>query len=532
MKDLNGNPYGTDGNNFRGQYPNGENDTLNPYTKENTKGNGSYQYGVEKEQGNGYPNQQKGYPRQQGYPNQQQGYPNQQQGYPNQQQGYPNQGMPYQGNGYPNQRQGNGYPNQAYPNQQQGYPNQQQGYPNQGYQGNGYPNEAYPNQGYGYQNQIYGYPNQAQQGNPNAPMKPNSVYGDQNIDPLDNVFNEEMTQESFSDYIMEQTKQGFVSYAETMENKYGVPMNTNSLSEEDEFLPETEEGSGNGNDGNDGNDEKSKEEKEKDKKKKKRLTIIFSVLIISLMAVIGWTVFALKTSGIPGTDSLNNLKGDIAELYTNEEKVDLRTGVTQEKIDGYLARLDKLDVDKSEKSELENELKTIGFYIVDKEELDEINSDEYDLSNSSLDSNLSKIEESISGYTVNGLALTASGLVSDIKNDVDEYVNLLSELNNLSSTDLTSWNSDPYKERANNITHTKNKENALNMITSLEEMKTKQLEQKQAEEEQNKEEQEKLKQQLEDAQKELESYKNSFQDFINNSVSGNNSDTQDNSVNE
>lgn len=260
-------------------------------------------------------------------------------------------------------------------------------------------------------------------------------------------------------------------------------------------------------------------------KKNKRGKIIAGV-ISSIVVVILAVFVGSRLLGEENIDTVGDLQDKIEELYTNDKKEDIRSNVSSSKVDKYLEKLDTLeDLEDSDKESIRSELKSISYFIADKDILDEINSSDYDFNNPDMAVKLSKVDDSIKEYTVPGLVMTNNNILVNIKADYEEYVNLKNELSTVK--DYLSFDDEGYQLKVNKVNHKVNKEELQDLLDELVKAKenAQQIEdlKKAATEEALKkaqELQEETEKSLNDAKDKLDSYKEEAENFFSGLFSG------------
>lgn len=280
--------------------------------------------------------------------------------------------------------------------------------------------------------------------------------------------------------------------------------------EDDEYDPDEEE---------DDNDE---EENADNPKKSKRSILIISGVVVVVFCLFVWflVTFVMGKLNLNKPVDLAYMQEEVNNLYTTEDKLDVRDAVTQNTLDKLKKSLNSVEgISKEERDGILNELNTVGFYIADMDVLDGIDSDSYDLNESSMSEDIVKVSESAKGYSVPGLAITVSTKIQNINEDVKYFVSLRDDLSSV--TDYKNFDENGYKEKIKEVTHKPNREELNDMYDTLvsakrdaeevEKLKAQQDEEskKQAEELQKKTEEE-----LQSAREELDKYKTQSADLL------------------
>lgn len=157
------------------------------------------------------------------------------------------------------------------------------------------------------------------------------------------------------------------------------------------------------------------------------------------------------------SDSYNEIKQKISELYVDAKKADIRDDVTQSTLDDYRTALQEIKTEDT--SEAVKELDTIGYFLNDKGILNGYNSDSYNLDSAGLIDNVNSIKSNTGNYSVSSLVLTINELGSKIVNDYNYYKNLSDELENY--TDFINFDEGGYKTKIDAVSHTPNKEELM-----------------------------------------------------------------------
>ena len=256
-------------------------------------------------------------------------------------------------------------------------------------------------------------------------------------------------------------------------------------------------------------------EKEKSSVNWKRILIGTGIGVL----VISGVFFIANSITGKRIEDINDMEEAISDLYVDSRKDDIKGSVSSKKVEGYLEDLENLKGDENKIKSMESELTTISYYISDNEKLDEYNDNSFDLNYNGLDKNLDKIEESIRGYSVSGLALTASDYLDSISDDLGYFVNLRDELSNIKNYEVVDV--DSLQVKVNKVTHKTNKEELQDMLDEISQAKKnaeeiKALKEKATEEalKQAEELQKETENALNNAKEELNTYKEEASNFF------------------
>jgi hypothetical protein len=207
------------------------------------------------------------------------------------------------------------------------------------------------------------------------------------------------------------------------------------------------------------------------KKNKKILHRVFFAVAAVVIAVVGVVVYPYASPYINEFvlrrgQSVDSVRESVADLYTDDTKVDIKEDVTVDDIASLQAILENLDETSSEKEGLQKELETIQQYIEDTNTLDTMFSDDYDLMDTDFETKLGTLRTSVNGYAIPGLAVTISSKISILTEDWRSLQNLVQELVGVSgSTDV-----DPttyISTIEDKVTHTPNKEALINVVSYI-----------------------------------------------------------------
>lgn len=233
------------------------------------------------------------------------------------------------------------------------------------------------------------------------------------------------------------------------------------------------------------------------KQKKKKFPILAILLIFLVICACGFGVFYIM--GSKGENKIVELSETINRLYTDENKSDIKSDITQETLNSLYTSINELS-DKGQSVEgLKAEVDCISKYIEDKSTVSKMMASDYDLRTEGIDDVIAGLRANAGGYSVPGLALTLNDMISSLQNDLTTYRTLLSELQGV--TDYINFDTAKYEESIRNITHEPNKNELTEIYTGV---VAKQIEEsgKKALEDKAKEETDKAKDKaLEDAEK-------------------------------
>lgn len=208
---------------------------------------------------------------------------------------------------------------------------------------------------------------------------------------------------------------------------------------------------------------KSKKEpsKEEPKKKgKKWIIILICILIVGLDVV-----FYFYYSAISKKMASEDLEVQISKLYTSPKRSDIKDNVTQDTLNGYYTQAEKLKGKNSNITKIESELDTIGYFLQDKKKLNTYSDVSYDLSNTIMLEDITKIKDNTANYTVSGLAVTITEMSSDVLTAYNNYINLKTELESI--RDVSNFDKDKYIKEVEGISHVPNKTEVTNIYNKL-----------------------------------------------------------------
>lgn len=243
-------------------------------------------------------------------------------------------------------------------------------------------------------------------------------------------------------------KQEIKEYSEALEAQADSVLQGNQSSEpvygeEDQGSPKED------------NEETSKEEKallEKQRKKRKKVIIGTTAASIAVVAVAGFLIY--RNFFAPDS-SVEAIQTRISKLYTSENMVDIKEGVTQDDLNEfYLELLDVQNRGDDVESAME-ELDTIGYFLSDKSTLERYDSESYDLTTAGMMDSVEDIKENAQGYSVPGLALTINDMAMGIEDDYDYFIDLRSDLNGV--VDVLSFDESGYNSKISMVSHIPNR---------------------------------------------------------------------------
>lgn len=209
-------------------------------------------------------------------------------------------------------------------------------------------------------------------------------------------------------------------------------------------------------------EKKEQEDVDKKKRNKKRIIVGFSILgvIFALIAV-----FFVYTNFFRQDNSIEAIAQRVEKLYTSANKVDIKNGVTQSDLSEFYVELSEAAKNGDDTKSVESEIDTIGYFLSDKEQLNEYNSEDFDLTTVGMTDSLNTIKANADSYTVSGLAVTITDLANQVQSDYDSFIALRSELQGV--TDVTTFDATAYKARIDEVTHTPNKEELTALYDKL-----------------------------------------------------------------
>ncbi len=162
------------------------------------------------------------------------------------------------------------------------------------------------------------------------------------------------------------------------------------------------------------------------------------------------------------TLSLEDITKEIDNLYTSDQKVDIRSNVKDEE----LSRIqDSLSTVEGNTAILLDEINTIRIFISDKSTVNAMLNPNYDLEDNRMFSTLIGIKDSVKTYTIAGLSKTVNELVSEVELEYDEYFQLRSELKGVIQYD--SFDKEGYLSRINKVSHLVNKNELMGYYNDI-----------------------------------------------------------------
>lgn len=162
------------------------------------------------------------------------------------------------------------------------------------------------------------------------------------------------------------------------------------------------------------------------------------------------------------TLSLEDITKEIDNLYTSDQKVDIRSNVKDEE----LSRIqNSLSTVNGNTAILLDELNTIRIFISDKSTVNAMLNPNYDLEDNRMFSTLIGIKDSVKTYTIAGLSKTVNELVSEVELEYDEYFQLRSELKGVIQYD--SFDKEGYLSRINKVSHLVNKNELMGYYNDI-----------------------------------------------------------------
>lgn len=160
--------------------------------------------------------------------------------------------------------------------------------------------------------------------------------------------------------------------------------------------------------------------------------------------------------------SIEDITKEIDNLYTSDQKVDIRSNVKGEEL---LRIQDSLSTVDGNTAILLDELNTIRAFISDKSTVNTILNSNYDLEDDKMFSTLTDIKDSVKTYTIAGLTKTVNDLVSEAELEYDEYSQLKSELKGVIQYD--SFDKEGYLSRINKVSHFVNKDELMGYYNGI-----------------------------------------------------------------
>lgn len=162
------------------------------------------------------------------------------------------------------------------------------------------------------------------------------------------------------------------------------------------------------------------------------------------------------------TLSLEDITKEIDNLYTSDQKVDIRSNVKDEELSRIQDSLSTVD---GNIEILLDELNTVRAFISDKSTVNTILNPNYDLEDDKMFSTLIDIKDSVKTYTIAGLSKTVNCLVSEAELEYDEYSQLKSELKGVIQYD--SFDKEGYLSRINKVSHLVNKNELMGYYNDI-----------------------------------------------------------------
>lgn len=209
-------------------------------------------------------------------------------------------------------------------------------------------------------------------------------------------------------------------------------------------------------------EKKEQEDVDKKKRNKKRIIVGFSILGVIFAFI---AVFFVYTNFFRQDNSIEAIAQRVEKLYTSADKVDIKNGVTQSDLSEFYVELSEAARNGDDTKSVESEIDTIGYFLSDKEQLNEYNSEDFDLTTVGMTDSLNTVKANADSYTVSGLAVTITDLANQVQSDYDSFIALRSELQGV--TDVTTFDATAYKARIDEVTHTHNKEELTALYDKL-----------------------------------------------------------------
>lgn len=204
---------------------------------------------------------------------------------------------------------------------------------------------------------------------------------------------------------------------------------------------------------------------------RKPLYIIGGIALVSVVCFIGYRVYVVNSR----IKDIEDLSVKVSELYTNSKKEEIVEGVSKNKVENYIKSLDNMEyVDTMARYNLEKELDTISYYISDREILEDISSNSYDLNTNGTLEELEGVLESAKDYSVSSLALNINNKAKDLKSSYEYFIELRDEISTI--TDYSSFDEKGYQLKINKVTHKENKKELQALYDKLVEAKNKEKE--------------------------------------------------------
>lgn len=188
-------------------------------------------------------------------------------------------------------------------------------------------------------------------------------------------------------------------------------------------------------------------------------SIAAAVVVLGVGGVVGYNTF------FGSTKKLETIQTRISKMYTTPDKVDIKSGVSQEDLNSFYTELLELYEDGEDVNSPIEELDTIGYFLNDKNKLMDYNSESYDLTTTGLVDSVSSITDNTKVYSVSGLAVTINNLASQITEDYNYFIDLRQELNGIS--DVLSFDETMYKGKVDAVDHVPNRTELTAIIDKL-----------------------------------------------------------------
>lgn len=175
---------------------------------------------------------------------------------------------------------------------------------------------------------------------------------------------------------------------------------------------------------------------EKQKRKKKRLKSVVMVLVsLILLAGGGYGGYLYMQKNKQPT--LEDIRPQIIELYTDNQKSELKQATTIEAVNELLKEIDEITIKESEVADKEgfvNELETIKAFMTDSNKLSTIEKEDYDLDNEGYVKDTNDLRLSINDYKVPGLRINNLERLNSLGDEQKSYENIKQALINLANS--------------------------------------------------------------------------------------------------
>lgn len=205
--------------------------------------------------------------------------------------------------------------------------------------------------------------------------------------------------------------------------------------------------------------------------KKKKILIPIIMAIILFIGAGGGIYWYMQQNAKP---TLETIRPQIAELYVDNQKSELKQTTTEESVNQLLAEVDKIEVKESEvadKDGFTNELKSINAYLSDKKLIAKMTDAEYDLDDKDYIANINALQASINDYKVAGLRVSNMEAVKALGDEQQSYKNIKQQLIGVASD--TEADANEYMADIDaKIKHNPNKEKLTQVITYIGEKQT------------------------------------------------------------